>query len=165
MWLIIIVSLIALLVVYYFFTKSSEYKIEDDRFSYKSKEFLLSKTEKVVYNAFCDYILRHNIRAKIFPKIRLTDFLWPPKDNRNAYLRISGKFIDFLIVDEASLKPRIAIFIVNKDNNAKMFSLGVMEPALKSANIKLIKVQSGSVFNTEELNKTVEKALEGFVWH
>ena len=165
MWLVVTASLAVLVVIYYLFIKSSEYKIKDDRFSYKSKEFLLSKTEKVVYNAFCDYISRHNIRLKIFPKMRLTDFLWSPKDNRNAYLRINGKFIDFLFVEKSTLKPLIAIFIINKDSKAKMFSLDVIEPALESAKIKLVKISSSSVFNMEELNKTVKKALEGFVWH
>ncbi len=151
MWLIVIASLIVLMIVYYFFHKSKQYKVKDDLFSYKPKEFLLSRTEKTLYDELCRYISSKKLRLKVFPKIRLTDFIWSPKDNRNAYLRISGKFVDFLIVDDRSLKPLAAVFITNQDNKAKMFSLQIIEPALASSGIVLLRVASDAVFKNDEL--------------
>ncbi len=162
MWMIVIASIIILIVIYYFFIKNNQYTTSDDSVSYKSKEFLLSKTEKTVYDAFIRNISKNGLYIKVFPKIRLTDFLWSPKDNRNAYLRINGKFVDFLLVEEHSLNPIAAVFIVNADNKAKMFSMDVIEPALKSTSIGLIKIDSSIVFKQEQLNNFVKDSLEEY---
>ncbi len=162
MWLIVIVSLVLLIVTYYFFIKNKQYVVKDDRYSYKSKEFLLSKTEKVVYDTFVFFIHRKNLDFQIFPKVRLTDFLWSPKDNRNAYLRINGKFVDFLIVEKPRMNPVFAVFIINDENKTKMFSLNIIKPVLQSAGIKLIEIPSKIVFNYSELNAIVENVLEEY---
>ncbi len=160
MWLVVIVSLVILVVVYYFFIKNKQYKVEGDDFSYKSKDFLLSKTERSVYETLCHYINHKKLRLKVFPKMRLTDFLWSPKDNRNAYLRISGKFVDFLIVDKIGLKPVVAIFIMNKDNRSKVLSLDIIEPALNNADIELIKIDSDIVFDERKIIDIIDSKLK-----
>ncbi len=161
MWLIIVVSLVILIIIYYFFIKNKEYIVKDDATVYKAKEFLLSKTEKTVYDALQSYIQNNSLHLKVFPKMRLTDFLWSPKEDRNAYLRISGKFVDFLIVEKPNMNPIIAIFIVNEENKAKMFSLNVIAPALNSANIKLVKIPSNIVFKRDQLYNIIKENLGG----
>ncbi len=162
MWLIVVSSLALIIIIYYFFIKNKECKIKDNEFSYKHKEYLLSKTEKVVYDSFYSYIQKNSLHLRIFPKMRLTDFLWSPKEDRNAYLRINGKFVDFLIVEMPNMNPLYAIFIVNTENKAKMFSLEIIEPALRSANIKLINISSNIVFKKAEINDIIKKSLEEY---
>ncbi len=159
MWLIVIVSLVVLVIVYYFFIKNKRYKVKDDDLSYKPKDFLLSKTERAVYETICNYIAENHIKIKVFPKMRLTDFLWSPKDNRNAYLRISGKFVDFLIVDKVGLKPIVAVFIMNRENKSKQSSLSVIEPALDHANIVLVKIDANHVFDAHIIKQSIENGL------
>ncbi len=165
MWLIIVVSLVILIIIYYFFIKNKECVIKDDKTAYKPKEFLLSKTEKIVYDAIHSYIQNNALNLKVFPKMRLTDFLWSPKNDRNAYLRINGKFVDFLIVEKPHMNPVAAVFIINDDNKSKMFSLNVISPALKSANIKLINIPSKIVFKQNELNDIIKKNMEEYYEH
>ncbi len=157
MWMVVVASLIVVTVVYYFFYKSRQFSVKDDLFSYRAKEFLLSRTEKALYDTICRYIKTNKLKLKVFPRVRLTDFIWSPKDNRNAYLRISGKFVDFLIVEEQSLKPLAAIFITNEESRPKMFSLQVIEPALSSCNIELLTVSASEVFHSESVSQILEK--------
>jgi hypothetical protein len=161
MWLVIVVSLVVIIVVYYFFIKNKQFKIDGSDLNYKHKDFLLSKTERSVYEFICNFIYENSLKLKVFPKMRLTDFLWSPKDNRNAYLRISGKFIDFLIVDRSGLKPVAAVFIINQENQAKMSSLSIIEPALKSADINLIKIESDLAFNRNRIMLLLQDNLFG----
>jgi len=165
MWLIVVVSLVILIIIYYFFIKNKECTIKDDKTAYKPKEFLLSKTEKTVYDVIHSYIQNNALNLKLFPKMRLTDFLWSPKNDRNAYLRINGKFVDFLIVEKPHMNPVAAVFIINEDNKSKMFSLNIISPALKSANIKLISIPSKIVFKQDELRDIIKKNMEEYYGH
>ncbi len=153
MWLIVLVSLVLVLVVAFFAIKNKECKVKDYDFHYKKKDYLLSSTEKIAYNNLCDSIYKSKLNVKIFPKIRLTDFIWSPKNDRNAYLHISGKFTDFLIVTRRHLHPVATVFIINNDNKAKINSLAVIEPILNSADIKLIKIKQEDVYNRDMINK------------
>ncbi len=160
MWSVVLVSLVIIVVVYYFFIKNKQCKVRNDDSSYKSKDFLLTKTERTVYETICHYIDNNHLRFKIFPKMRLTDFLWSPKDDRNAYLRINSKFVDFLVVDRANLKPVVAIFILNKENKAKMSSLDIIEPALKSAGVEFVKIDSSKIFEHGFIIDVLKKYLK-----
>lgn len=163
MWMLIIVSLILLLFVSYFFMRNKKYKVEQDISIYKPKDFLLSKSERTVYNAVCGVSYRHNM--KVFPKMRLTEFIWVPRDNRNAYLKIQGKFVDFLLVDSFRLHPKFAIFINNKENKAKMLSKVVIKSTLDAAGIKLIILPSEYSLDVRKIREIVEKALEDYYGH
>jgi len=160
MWLVVVASLAVSVIVFFFVIKSRQYKVKDDLFSYKPKDHLLSKTERAVYETLRQIIARNKLQLRVFPKIRLTDFLWSPKDNRNAYLRISGKFVDFLIVGEHSLNPVACIFITNQENKSKMFSLNVIKPAVESAGIELIEISSDVVFDRKKLTEMLSEKLE-----
>ncbi len=160
MWLIVIVSLIILVIVYYFITKNYSIKAKDDFDVYKTKDFLLNKTEKIAYDRILHFFKEQKKPFTILPKVRLTDFIWTPKENRNAYLRIQTKFVDFLILSFPQLQPKLAIFIVNPENKAKMQSLNIIEPTLRSAGIKLIKIEPKEIFEDE----LIEKIKEGLKW-
>lgn len=159
--MIVIASLVLLVIVYYFFVKSSKFKEKDDTDVYKCKDFLLTKTEKVAFDKIKSYLDKNHLNLDVFPKMRLTDFVWTPKENRNAYLRIQMKFVDFLIVRTPQLHPIAAIFITNPDNKSKMQSLETIEPVLKHTKIKLIKVSPQDIFNStmiDKLNKAIKEA-------
>ena len=157
MWLLVIVSLIVLLLVSYFFIRNKKYKVEQDSSIYKPKDFLLSKSERTVYNALCSVGYRHNM--KVFPKMKLTDFVWVPRENRNAYLKIQGKFVDFLMVDRYRLHPKLAIFIDNRENKAKMSSKMAIKSTLDAAGIKLIILPSEYSLDVSKIIEIVEKTV------
>ncbi|AEA33183.1 DUF2726 domain-containing protein [Hippea maritima] len=157
MWMVVIASLILLIIVYYFFIKSSKFKEKDDTDVYKRKDFLLTKTEKVAFDKLNECLNKSNLT--VIPKMRLTDFIWTPKENRNAYLKIQMKFVDFLILKTPQLHPVAAIFITNPENKAKMQSLEIIEPVLEKAQIKLIKVSPQEIFSG-----TLQDKLKQMVW-
>ncbi len=158
MWLIVISVLILTVVVAFLYSTISKLKVKDEEEKYRCKDYLLTKTEKNAFDKLQSIIKENEFPFMVFPKMRLTDFLWSPKENRNAYLKIQSKFVDFLIVKLPQLHPAFAIFITNRDNKAKMQSLEIIEPALNKANIKLIKINAKDVFS-EKFAKTMEEEL------
>ena len=147
-----------ILVVSYLCIRIIELRIKDEAETYRCKDFLLTKTEKVAYDKIKNFVDENRLPFALFPKMRLTDFLWAPKENRNAYLKIQSKFVDFLVVQSPQLHPIFAIFIVNEENKSKMHSLEIIEPALNSAGIKLIKIEAKDVF-TDVLTKILREEL------
>ncbi len=158
MWLIVVAILILMVVVAFLYTNVSKLKIKDEGETYRCKDYLLTKTEKNAFDKLQSLIKENHLPFMVFPKMRLTDFLWSPKENRNAYLKIQSKFVDFLIVRLPHLHPSLAIFITNTDNKAKMQSLETIEPALDKANIKLIKINAKDIFS-ERFIKIVKEEL------
>lgn len=163
MWLLVIVSLIILLLVSYFFIRNKKYKVEKDSSIYKPKDFLLSKSERTVYDALCSVGYRYNM--KVFPKMKLTEFVWVPRNNRNAYLKIQGKFVDFLMVEKYRLHPKFAIFIDNEKNKAKMSSKMVIKSTLDAAGIKLIILPSEYSLDVHKIREVVEKTVADYHDH
>ncbi len=157
MWLILIVSLIIVLTVAFFYTKMTRLKIKDEVEIYKCKDYLLTKTEKSAFDKIQQAIKQSNLPFMVLPKLRLTDFLWTPKENRNAYLKIQSKFVDFLVVKKPHLHPAFAVFIINEENKPKMQSLETIEPTLNTAGIKLIKINAKEVFSDDFLNLIKEE--------
>ena len=79
-------------------------------YPYRTKNYLLTQAEKSFYN-----VLNHwnqNNDYYIFPKIRLADVLYLPKDtqNRQSYWnKIQSKHLDFVICDAQNIRPILAI--------------------------------------------------------
>jgi len=158
MWLIVIAVLVLILIIAFLYTKMAKVKVKDELETYRCKDYLLTKTEKTAYDKIMKIIEENKLPFNIFPKMRLTDFLWSPKENRNAYLKIQSKFVDFLIVKLPHLHPSLAIFITNTDNKAKMQSLETIEPALNMANIRLLKINAKDIFS-ERFKEIVKEEL------
>ncbi len=159
MWLIVIVVLVLILVIAFLYTKMTKLRVKDEIETYRCKDYLLTKTEKTAFDKIIKIIEENRLPLNVFPKMRLVDFLWTPKENRNAYLKIQSKFVDFLIAQTPQLHPLIAIFIVNNENKAKMQSLEIIEPILNAAGVKLIKVEAKDIF-TDVFTKTLEEELK-----
>ncbi len=159
MWLIVVAVLILILIVAFLYTKMTKLKVKDELETYKCKDYLLTKTEKTAFDKIIKTIEENKLPLSVFPKMRLVDFLWTPKENRNAYLKIQSKFVDFLVVQSPHLHPLLAIFIVNKENKAKMQSLEIIEPILNAANVKLVKIEAKDIF-TDSFIKKLEEELK-----
>jgi len=159
MWLIVIAVLVLILVIAYLYTKMTKLRVKDELETYRCKDYLLTKTEKTAFDKIMKIIEENRLPLSVFPKMRLVDFIWTPKENRNAYLKIQSKFVDFLIAQSPQLHPLIAIFIVNKENKSKMQSLEVIEPILKAAGVKLIKIEAKNVF-ADSFAKLLEEELK-----
>ena len=159
MWLLIVVFLASTILVISLYVKHIKLKVDEDLDIYRCKDFLLNKTEKTAFDKINKIINRNKLNLSVFPKTRLTDFLWTPKEDRNSYLKIQSKFVDFLIVKEPHLHPFLAIFIENKENKPKMNSLEVIEPILKKSGIKLLKIDAKEIF-TDKFEKIIEEALK-----
>ncbi len=159
MWLLILVFLASTILVAFLYIKYLKSRVKEDLDTYRCKDFLLTKTEKIAFDKINKIIEKGNLRISVFPKTRLTDFLWTSKENRNSYLKIQSKFVDFLIVKEPQLHPFLAIFIENKENKPKMNSLEIIEPVLKMSGIKLLKIDAKDVF-TDRFEKSIEEVLK-----
>ena len=162
MWLLVVLLSILLIVIYYLYLKNKRIKVDENAIEfYKKKEFFLNKTEKTAYDFMLNFFKNNQLNLTVFPKVKLTDFLWAPKQNRNAYLKIQNRFVDFLVVDYPMLHPVCAIFIVNKENKSKMDSLPIIEDALKKAQIKLVKIDTHEIFNGSFLQKIKQEVKNG----
>ncbi len=159
MWLLILVFLTSTILVVFLYVKHIKLKVNENLDMYRCKDFLLTKTEKIAFDKINTIIDKDKLCLSVFPKTRLTDFLWTPKEDRNSYLKIQSKFVDFLIVKKPQLHPFLAIFIENKENKPKMNSLEIIEPVLKKSGIKLLKIEAKDIF-TDKFEKLIKEALK-----
>lgn len=81
---------------------------------YRMITSVLTPREKTAYYIIFNYCTKNNLA--LFSKIRLADFITPQNTsyNRDFYLwfnKISAKHVDFLIVQQGSFRPLLAIEI------------------------------------------------------
>ncbi len=75
---------------------------------------ILSQREKTAYYIIKEYCNSHNL--ELFSKIRIADFITPKFTNQNQefytwFNKISAKHVDFLIVQQGTFRPLLAIEI------------------------------------------------------
>jgi hypothetical protein len=76
---------------------------------FKKKDWLLTKGEKVFYDALLQAV---GSQVHICPKVRLADLVWIPKcnDDRCSWLnKVDRMHIDFVLCRADSLSPLVAI--------------------------------------------------------
>lgn len=79
---------------------------------YRMITSVLTQREKTAYYIINNYCSKNNLA--LFSKIRLADFITPQNTNKDFYLwfnKISAKHVDFLIVQQGSFRPLLAIEI------------------------------------------------------
>lgn len=124
---------------------------------YTLKDYLLSRNERIIYEALLLY--SKDINLEILPKMRLSEFIYVDKKNRNAFFLIQNKFVDFLIVDNVKIKPKYAIVLEKK--NLKESNLNLFEDLFREAKLKWLLIKESEFGNLVELKDKLKKIVEG----
>lgn len=123
---------------------------------YILKDYLLSKNERIIYEALLLY--SKNLNLEVLPKMRLSEFIYVDRKNRNAFFMIQNKFVDFLIVDNVKIKPKFAIVLEKK--NLKETNLELFENVFKEIKLRWILIGESEFGNILELKEKLKKILE-----
>ncbi len=156
-WYYISVLLIGLTVVFVLWMLRKFRKLKNPSIKkYTLKDYLLSKNERIVY----EMLLMHSkdFNLEVLPKMRLSEFIYVDKRNRNAFFIIQNKFVDFLIVDNVKIKPKYAIVLEKK--NLKETNLELFENVFKEVKLKWVIIKEFEFENPIELKGKLKKILE-----
>lgn len=123
---------------------------------YILKDYLLSKNERIIYETLLLY--SKNLNLEVLPKMRLSEFIYVDRKNRNAFFMIQNKFVDFLIVDNVKIKPKFAIVLEKK--NLKETNLELFENVFKEIKLRWILIGESEFENILELKEKLKKILE-----
>ncbi len=147
----VLVVFVLVVVLYYVFKRL---RINDPGVEcpYSVKFFLLPKADRIVYEILRGYAEERGM--VVFPRVRLTDFLWTPRQNRNAFLNIQNKFVDFLLVDSDKLRPVAAVFLRDSSIRSKVASEELIRTACNSAGLTFIE------FEREESREGIIEGLD-----
>jgi hypothetical protein len=119
-------------------------------------KFLFRKELKIL-------VLINHILPKgylIFPKIG-ADLIMEPVGSRNLYNSICGKYIDFVIFEEATMKPRVAIDVYDGSIGDEQLNIESPEviTALESAQLPIVSIKIKSDYSTDEIKNPIWEAL------
>jgi len=157
LWYYISVLLIGLTVVFVLWMIRKFRKLKNPSIKkYTLKDYLLSKNERIVYETLLMYSKDFNL--EVLPKMRLPEFIYVDKRNRNAFFIIQNKFVDFLIVDNVKIKPKFAIVLEKK--NLKETNIELFENVFKEVKLKWVIIKESEFENPIELKNKLKKILE-----
>ncbi len=96
----------------------------------------------------------------VFPRIGL-DTILEPVGSKTLYNSVCGKYVDMVIFEQETMKPKVAIDIY--DDTIGDEQLDVQSPeateALKSANLPLISFRVKADYTPKEIQEPIMKAL------
>lgn len=137
-------------------------RVEEDEPSYLKRESLLLEHEQHYFSTLMRAVGNH---ARVFPKVRLSDFIQPHGVNpeqRAHWMRVQRRCVDFLLCSPNNLTPVLA---VDLDTRAKKrrreASPGgdVLDKALKAANIPLLRIRATREYDPHEVLHQIRLAL------
>lgn len=91
-------------------TGRSGFGLSNGKLPYRKKDYLLTVAERNFYQVLSQVIEKNN--GLLFAKVRLEDLLWLPRGTENRWglrNRIKSRHIDFVICDNQSVMPLLAI--------------------------------------------------------
>lgn len=137
----------------------SEAWIDMNNLPYTKKASILSSSEHEVYILLNQVLEESNF--KIFPKVRLADFLHidPHITNSPEYIkRINARSVDFLICNAESFAP-VLIVQVHEGNNAKKEQIAenFLERAAKTAKIPVLALNFAHLPSPQDLSRKLKE--------
>jgi len=137
-------------------------RIEDDEPSYLKRESLLLEHEQRYFTTLTQVVGRH---ARVFPKVRLSDFVQPHGVNpeqRAHWMRVQRRCVDFLLCSPNNLSPVLAIDLDTRAKKRRRDSSpggDVLDKALKTANIPLLRIRATREYDPHEVLHQIRLAL------
>lgn len=128
---------------------------------FKKKDFLLTRAERTFYDTLLKAVLDD---AVVFPKVRLADLVWLPKEspNRQAALnRVLSKHADFVICSRNTLTPRLVIELDDSSHSTdrRRHRDTVFESVLESAGLPFVRVAVKPSYDVDEVQRLLLKNL------
>ena len=130
------------------------------RLPYYSRRFLLSRGEMAFHRVLARALPPGLV---ICPKVRLADLINCDGDawRRGYGGRISGKHVDFVLADAATLKIRIAIELDDRSHRRadRQERDAFVDRALEAAGIPIVRVAAAGQYEIRNLTHRLEEAL------
>lgn len=158
---IIILAIIALIVFKINLKNKKTSKEETDNkqsSQYYKKTYFFTKNEFYFYRSLKE--IACEMELEIFPKARLADVIEPKRNDKNwqtAFNKIKAKHIDFVLCENKTFKPQLAIELDDKShtNEKRIQRDQFVDEALKSANLPII-----HTYGTQNLKDKIIEALK-----
>lgn len=154
--------LLGALVAWYVQVYRRRPRSEDDEPSYLKRESLLLEHEQRYFSTLTQVVGKH---ARVFPKVRLSDFIQPHGVNpeqRAHWMRVQRRCVDFLLCSPNNLSPVLAIDLdtrVKKRRRDASPGGDVLDKALKTANIPLLRIRATREYDPHEVLHQIRLAL------
>lgn len=135
---------------------------EDDEPSYLRRDSLLMEHEQRYFVTLNQVIGSH---ARVFPKVRLSDFIQPHGVNpeqRAHWMRVQRRCVDFLLCSPNNLSPVLAIDLDTRAKKRRRDASpggDVLDKALKTANIPLLRIRATREYDPHEVLHQIRLAL------
>lgn len=136
-------------------------KDEKQKYDYKRRNWLLTKSEHEFYKALVKAVDKDYI---IFAQVHLPTLLDNKIVGQNwnaAFRHISQKSVDFVLCDKTYVSPKLAIELDDKshDRPDRQDRDIEVERILKRASMPLLRIQDHRTFNPQELAQRIQAAL------
>jgi len=134
----------------------------DDSPSYLKRDSLLMEHEQKYFETLTKVVGSH---ARVFPKVRLSDLVQPQgvlPEQRQHWLRVQRRCVDFLLCSPSNLSPVLAIDLDTRaKKRRRQHSPGneVLDSALKTANIPLLRIRASREYDDHEVLHQIRFAL------
>lgn len=130
--------------------------------SYLKRESLLLEHEQKYFRTLIQVVGAH---ARVFPKVRLSDFIQPHgvhPEQRVNWMRVQRRCVDFLLCTPDNLAPVLAIDLdtrVKKRRREQSPGGDVVDKALKTANIPLLRIRATREYDPHEVLHQIRLVL------
>lgn len=154
--------LLAALAAWYLQVFHRRRRLDDDEPSYLRRESLLLEHERRYFSTLTGVVGRH---ARVFPKVRLSDFVHPDgvnPDQRGHWLRVQRRCVDFLLCSPNTLAPVLAIELdtrIRKRRREAAPGGDVLDQALKAASIPLLRIRATREYDRHRVLQQIRLAL------
>lgn len=159
--LVVIVALFLLVILLKLVKSNDSSTIENSVLPYSKKQYILTKAEN---NFFFVLNTALSNNYYICPKVRMSDILdITDKKNWQSYFnKITMKHVDFLVCENKSFKPVLAIELDDSSHNSKKVSErdDFVNKAYKSAGLPCMRVKASYSYTVEELREQFNKLVK-----
>jgi very-short-patch-repair endonuclease len=130
-------------------------------YRYKRKDFFMSRAEHECYNVLLDAV---GDKYYVFPQVHLPTLIDNKIKGQNwkgAFSHISQKSVDFALCDKSYISPKLAIELDDKTHERidRVIRDEEVERIFKEIGLPLLRIKNNGQFNTEELLKEINTAL------
>lgn len=137
-------------------------RVQDDEPSYLKRESLLLEHEQRYFTTLTQVVGAH---ARVFPKVRLSDFIQPHGVNpeqRAHWMRVQRRCVDFLLCSPNNLSPVLAIDLDTRAKKRRRDASpggDILDKALRTANIPLLRIRATREYDPHEVLHQIRLAL------
>lgn len=135
----------------------------DENLPYLKKTYLLTRAEKEFFDILSKIVGTHYL---LFAKVRMADlFLLPSMDNRSYYHyfgKIKSKHIDFLLCDNKSVEPVLAIELDDSSHSRedRILRDEFVDKLFKTSNFPILHIRVAANYNEADLLNQIRSLIK-----